>query len=627
MSPWSVPAALRAACLGCLPALAAGQALPDAPQLVWASFLGGPSLDSLQALALDADGTLLVAGSTAGGLPVTAGAWDAGWNGGRDACIARFSADGSTLLTATYLGGSLDDEKRALALDPAGFVLVAGYTASADFPTTPGAFDRTFGGGTGTLHADAFVARLPADLSGLAFCTFLGGTREDLAAALATGADGSVFVVGKTASTDFPATPGAHDTAFGGGGADVGDAFVARLSSSGALEWASYVGGAQDDLANALALDAQGRPVLAGWTRSPDFPAGPSAFDATLGGPSDAFVARLAADGATLLASTLLGGAWDENATALAVAPDGALLLAGTTLSQDFPLAGAPLEASFAGGAFLGDVFVARLDAGATQLLDGTYLGGAGDDVPVGLRLDAGGTLLLAGWTQSPDFPVTAGAPAPGLQGTADAFVAALDLAAGELELAALLGGPSADKALAFGQRADGRVALAGSTTSAAFPVTPGAADGSFGGIENLVGDGFAAVLDLGAATGAGAPWIDLGQALAGTDGVAPRLWGSGTLEPLSPCTLALEDAVPGAAAVLLVAGQATGLPFKGGTLLAWPAFALIGLGTGAGGSVMVPVAWPVEGAGLQLVLQAWIDDDGAPAGLSASNGLQLVAP
>lgn len=625
MSLRPVPIALRAGALAALAAVASAQAPADGASLAWASFFGGGSHDALQALVVDADGTLLVAGTTAGGLPATPGAFDAGWNGGRDACVARLSADGATVLAATYLGGSLDDEARALALDASGYVLVAGFTASADFPTTAGAFDRSFAGGNGTLHADAFVARLAPDLSGLSFGTLLGGTGEDLAAALAVDASGSLFVAGKTSSADFPATPGAHDALYGGGGADVGDAFVARLSASGALLWASYVGGTQDDMANALALDAAGRPVLAGWTRSPAFPATAGAFDASLGGPSDAFVARLAEDGSALQACTLLGGGSDENATALAIAPDGALLLAGTTLSVDFPLAGTPADASYGGGAFLGDVFVARLDAGATQLHDATYLGGAGDEIPTGMRRDAGGALLLSGWTASPDFPLVPAAP--GVQGAADAFVVALDLAGGELTLSLLLGGPSADKALACGQRPDGLVVLAGSTTSAAFPVTPGAADTSFGGLENLVGDGFAALLDLGAATGAGAPFTDLGQALAGAGGLAPELLGQGSLQPLAPCALLLQHAAPGAPAVLLVSAQAAGLPFKGGSLLPWPVLVQLALGTDAGGDALLPFAWPAEGAGLQLVLQAWVLDPGGPAGLSASNGLLLQAP
>jgi hypothetical protein len=492
MSQRQVAISLRAAAPAGLAAMAPAQAPADGATLAWASFLGGGSHDALAALAVDADGTLLVAGTTAGGLAVTPGAFDAGWNGGRDTCVARLSADGSTVLAATYLGGSLDDEARALALDPSGFVLVAGFTASADFATTPGAFDRTFAGGHGTLPADAFVARLAPDLSGLSFGTLLGGTGEDQAAALAVDASGSLFVVGKTSSADFP-------------------------------------------------------------------------------------------------------------------------------------LAGAPAEEGYGGGAFLGDAFVARLDAGATQLRDATLLGGAGDEIPTGLRQDAGGVLLLAGWAASGDFPLVPAAP--GVQGAADAFVATLDLTAGGLELSLLLGGPSVDKALALGQRHDGLVVLAGSTTSATIPVTPGAADTSFGGLENLVGDGFAALLDLGAATSMGAPFTNLGQALSGAGGLAPDLLGQGSLQPLSPCALRLQHAAPGSPAVLLVSAQAAGLPFKGGSLLPWPVLVQLARGTGAGSDALLPFAWTAEGAGLQLVLQARILDPGGPASLSASNGLLLQAP
>src|SRR5262249_23993195 len=154
--------------------------------------------------------------------------------GAADAFVAKLSADGSGLAYATYLGGSGNDEAFGIAVDGAGGAYLAGLTFSSDFPTTPGAFQTTFGGG---LTAD-FAARLSGDGSALVYATYLGGSDFDEANAIAVDGAGSAYVAGFTSSTDFPATPGAFQAAYGGG---PDDAFVARLSSDGsALAYATF---------------------------------------------------------------------------------------------------------------------------------------------------------------------------------------------------------------------------------------------------------------------------------------------------------------------------------------------------------------------------------------------------
>jgi hypothetical protein len=208
--------------------------------------------------------------------------------------VAKLNSNLTALLAATFLGGggSLGrDVATALALDAQGNVLVAGWTDSANFPATPGAYDTTLGD-----ERDAFVAKLSSNLTTLLAATFLGGRGFDEATALALDAQGNVLLAGWTGSAYFPATPGAYDTTFNGWH----DAFVAKLSSDlTTLLTATFLGGMQRDVATALALDAQGNVLLAGWTESVDFPATPGAYDATynggrnLFGGGDAFVAKL----------------------------------------------------------------------------------------------------------------------------------------------------------------------------------------------------------------------------------------------------------------------------------------------------------------------------------------------
>ncbi len=129
----------------------------------------------------------------------------------------------------------------------------------------------------------------------LAASTFLGGpggsSGEDRATALKVDGQGNILVAGETASSDFPTTTGAYDETYNGG---LYDAFVAKLSSNlNTLQAATFLGGSDDDSASALALDGQGNVVVAGETRSTDFPTTTGAYDATHNGPSDAFVAKL----------------------------------------------------------------------------------------------------------------------------------------------------------------------------------------------------------------------------------------------------------------------------------------------------------------------------------------------
>ena len=276
--------------------------------LAASTFLGGPGgisgEDRATALKVDGQGNILVAGRTdSSNFPTTAGAYDATYNGGpSDAFVAKLSSDLGTLQAATFLGGSSWDIATALAVDGQGNVVVAGWTESADFPTTVGAYDATYNGGP----SDAFVAKLSSDLTTLQAATFLGGSDDDKATALAIDGQGNVVVAGETYSSDFPTTAGAYDATYNGG---LYDAFVAKLSSDlTTLQAATFLGGSSGyDSASALAIDGQGTVVVAGGTTSSDFPTTVGAYDDTHNGPSDAFVARLSftfdktapADGAT----------------------------------------------------------------------------------------------------------------------------------------------------------------------------------------------------------------------------------------------------------------------------------------------------------------------------------------
>jgi hypothetical protein len=260
----------------------------DGSALGFSTFVGGAGDDDGTGIALDPRGSAYVIGGTdSPDFPTTSGAFDRTFGGFFDAFVVKLARDGSALGYATLLGGADGDIGMGIAVRPRGDAHLAGRTGSPDFPTTPGAHDRSYGGG----FSDGFVATLAADGSALGFSTFLGGSFDDEAAAIAVDPPGHRYVTGFTQSSDFPITPGAFDAK-----RDFIDAFVTKLERDGsAPAYSTFLGGAASDSGHGIAADASGRAYVAGDTRSADFPTTPGAFDTTYGGGFfDGFVTVLA---------------------------------------------------------------------------------------------------------------------------------------------------------------------------------------------------------------------------------------------------------------------------------------------------------------------------------------------
>jgi hypothetical protein len=217
-------------------------------------------------------------------------------------------------------------------------------TVSKDFPTTPGVFQPVHAGIT-----TAFVAKLNADLTGMLFSTFLGGSRDERGQTLAIDSAGDIYVGGRTLSTDFPATPGAFQPQFVRG-SYFGDGFVAKLAGDGSeLIYATYLGGSSEDEIKGIAIDTTGEVIVVGGTGSPDFPVTADALQPSLRGLDDLFIARLSADGSELLYSTLFGGGKSDSAYAIATDGRGGAVVAGTSVSSDLPVTPGALQSQLLG--------------------------------------------------------------------------------------------------------------------------------------------------------------------------------------------------------------------------------------------------------------------------------------
>jgi hypothetical protein len=224
----------------------------------------------------------------------------------------------------------------ALAMVDESRARLGGWTRSADFPTTAGAHDQTLDG-----NFDGFLLELDMAAGTLAHSTYIGGSNDDKVAGLAIDGAGNSLVTGQTISADFPATPGAYDTTFGGGDciiSDCADVFVAKVTSDGSsLSYATYLGGEKWDDGYSIAVDSSGTAYVTGEVQSPEFPTTPDAYDSVLDGLSDAFVARLDESGSTLLYGSFLGGAENESGTHVSFDALGNIVLTGWTRSADFP--------------------------------------------------------------------------------------------------------------------------------------------------------------------------------------------------------------------------------------------------------------------------------------------------
>jgi hypothetical protein len=395
-------------------------------RLVYSTFLGGNEYDSGISIAVDSSSNAYVVGlACSSTFPTTPGAYQTSPDGACDAYVTKLNPSGSALVFSTLLGGISKDAGTgsSIAVDAVGNVYVAGRTDSADFPTTPGAFQRTWGGGS----SDMFVTKLNPTGSALVYSTLLGGNGDegDVGASIVLNSGGDLHIAGDTRSTNFPTTAGAYDASSNGND----DVFVAMLNATGSgLVYSTYLGGDGGDFAywgRGIAIDAALSAYVVGMTSSSDFPTTPGVFDRTLNGTSDAFVAKIAADGEVLTWATYLGGGMDDVGAAVTLDCRG-VCITGTTGSADFPVTPGSFDTTLSG---THDAFITMLDVAGSRLTGSALLGGSGDDMALSATGESGYDLYITGYATSSDFPTTAGAfDATFSGGGRDAFVTRLNM-------------------------------------------------------------------------------------------------------------------------------------------------------------------------------------------------------
>ncbi|MFH1016832.1 MAG: SBBP repeat-containing protein [Pseudomonadota bacterium] len=455
----------------------------------------------MYATAVDDLGNVIVAGYTDS--PEFPATHLYGSRQAQDVFVAKVSSDGSSLIWSTLLAGASNDQAAAIAVNAAGEIYVTGQTASADFPTTAGAFRRTNSGG-----GDAFVAKLVSDGS-LVYSTMIGGSSSDVAASVAVDGSGYVTIAGSTQSVNFPSTPGAFKVTqsagdMGGGGID---GFVTRFRPDlSGVEASTYLGSGGEETAAAVTLDKDNLPIVVGATNACSlFPTTAGAFQTVCTGPGrDCFISKLNGNFSGLLYSSLLGGYARDECSAAVVDAQGAIYVGGRTFSGDFPVTAGAYQTTQDGLGGMG--FVAKFKPAFAGLQFATFLGGSSVwTAPMtyagstlwGLHLASDGKIVATGWAQTQYFPTTSGAYQNGLNGSAgvaDAFVSLLSADGSALLYSSYLGSSSEDVGYTVGIQPSGRVVLAGYTRGSGFPVSASAFDRTFGGAS----EGFLTAIDIG---------------------------------------------------------------------------------------------------------------------------------
>lgn len=376
-----------------------------------------------------------------------------------------------TLSWATYFGGALDDKSNpgCVTSDTSGNIFLTGYSNSTSNIATTGAYQTVLGGSN-----DAFVAKFNK-YGSLLWSSYYGGTGQDYATGVTCDHSKNVFICGYTNSTSAISTTGSYQATFAGGT----DGFLVKFDSSGARQWATYIGGSSTEQALGLASDITGNIYITGYTVSTAGIASAGSYQTTFGGGQDAFLFKFSNAG-TRIWSTYFGGSSTDNGLAVKCDHAWHVCLSGFAKSTSAIASTGAYQSSLSGGE---DIFVAQFDSAGVRQWS-TYYGGTANERCYSVDFDMANNLYLAGYSLSTSAIATTGSYQTAQAGGDDCFLAKFS-STGSLSWATYYGGSGNDDA--YGVQSDGakNVYLLGSTTSASGIASVGAFKDTISGFRD----------------------------------------------------------------------------------------------------------------------------------------------
>ena len=486
--------------------------------LIYSTYIGGDQFENVRSIAVDKSGSAYITGATnSSNYPTTSGAYRSlPAYSLDDVFVTKLSPDGRYLEYSTFIGGKERDMGLGICVAPDSTVYITGYTYSwetgfnVEFPTTPGAFDRTHNSPGGS-ESDGFVLRLNKFGSDLLYSTFIGGNNNDFARAIAIDRNGNAYIAGETHSNNLPVSATAFDRVLGSNGEIAYDVFVAKFNATGtSLLYLTYLGNTAlntqlnptrdpilvDDYVSGIAVDASGSMYVAGTTFSQFFPTTAGALDRTIGsgilfvppmGPSayigaeDMFVTKFSPDASRLIYSTFIGGNRSDIAGGIAVDRSGNAYVTGQVshvFSDSLGFEPFPVTQDAYDNILTGesndrtDAVLVKLNSTGSALLYSTFIGKNGNDAGNAIALDSSGGIYIAGQTNSGDFPMLGGISEDRTYngGELDGFAVKFS-PTGTMIYSTFLGGSAADAGRSIAVDSVRDAYITGTTLSSDFPI------------------------------------------------------------------------------------------------------------------------------------------------------------
>lgn len=404
---------------------------------------------------------------------------------------------------STYFGGSSAERINALKIDNEGFLYIAGFTNSDDFPVTENAYSKKRMG-----DLDGYVAKIDINTNKIIWATYIGGTNVEYLSDMEIDNEGNVYIIGNTLSSDFPTSENAYDRSFNGAsGGNHGDLYIAKLSNDGAkLLFSTYLGGSDTESFENLALDNNGNIYICSSTSSTDYPITLNTLDSTFNGQNsgnylaDIAISKLSNDGSKLLFSTFLGGRGNETAT-INIDLQGRLFVIGQTSSSNFPVTNNSYftcqDTSFRGD---GNLFLTIIDSACSEISHSTYFGGNNKNCLYDMKFDNSGNLYLVGSTLSTDMGTNNNTYQNELSGEKDAFIMKYDLSKDVVQYFTYLGGAKSEQISRLNIDERGDLIIVGTTFSEDFPTSENALGSEYNGCIGTNypwgGDCFISIID-----------------------------------------------------------------------------------------------------------------------------------